>query len=52
MQTQTASTNIETEQSVELAGDKLRFERDGCRFCLGCPVCSESLEEEMWERGI
>jgi hypothetical protein len=47
MQTQPDTVEMESRPQlrlIELAGDKLRFERDGCRYCLGCPVCSESLE--------
>jgi hypothetical protein len=31
---------------TELAGDKIISERDGCKFCLGCVICSENLERE------
>jgi hypothetical protein len=26
-----------------LAGDRIISERDGCRYCLGCPVCEGAL---------
>lgn len=31
---------------IELAGDKVRDERDGCKYCLGCVICSQDLERE------
>lgn len=51
-QTQTASAiDTETEQPtlrlVELAGDGIRRERGGCKYCLGCPVCESELEDEF-----
>jgi hypothetical protein len=26
-----------------LAGDAIKSEHDGCKYCLGCPVCEEEL---------
>jgi Zn finger protein HypA/HybF involved in hydrogenase expression len=49
-QMQTA-INIEAEQSVEMAGDKLRFERSCGEWC-SCPDCEGKLEEEAWRYGV
>jgi hypothetical protein len=43
--------NIEAEQSVEMAGDKLRFERSCGEWC-SCPDCEGKLEEEAWRYGV
>lgn len=32
---------------VEMAGDGMRFERVGCKYCLGCPICESELEDEI-----
>jgi hypothetical protein len=32
---------------VEMVGDAIKSEHDGCKFCLGCPVCESELEDEI-----